>query len=263
LASSDAPRTVVLATIVTAVAVAAAAQDIPRAPDGTLRVAYLATNPAHAVKDGTSGELRGVAVELARELARTLALTSSLQGLENPARVIDAVERGDADVGFVAYNPERTGPVDFSQPYLLVQQTFMVPAASPIQSVKEIDRPGLRLAAMRADSIALYMKRTLKQAQVVEVADNSREAVKKLFADGAIDAFGANRQRLADAVRADPSLRLLPDTLYSNEQAIIVKAGNRAGIDRLNRFIDDMRRSGFIAAAIARSGVVGLAVAER
>ena len=40
------------------------------APGGTLRAAYLGTNPAQAMRDPTTGELRGPAYDLARELAR-------------------------------------------------------------------------------------------------------------------------------------------------------------------------------------------------
>src|SRR5919108_340998 len=40
------------------------------APGGTLRAAYLGTNPAQAMRDPATGEVRGVAYDLARELAR-------------------------------------------------------------------------------------------------------------------------------------------------------------------------------------------------
>ena len=38
------------------------------APGGTLRAAYLANNPAQAVRDLVSGEIRGASADLAREL---------------------------------------------------------------------------------------------------------------------------------------------------------------------------------------------------
>ena len=43
------------------------------APTGTLRAAYLATNPAQAMKDPWTGELRGASLDLARELASASA----------------------------------------------------------------------------------------------------------------------------------------------------------------------------------------------
>src|SRR4029077_8354046 len=73
--------------------------------------------------------------------------------LTNPPTVIEAVAKGDADIGFVAYAPERVGPVESPQIYILVQQSFIVPDSSPIRSVADIDMPGRRIAGGKNDSI--------------------------------------------------------------------------------------------------------------
>jgi polar amino acid transport system substrate-binding protein len=228
---------------------------------GQLRAAYLATNPAHAVRDPTTGEARGVAIDLARELGRSVGAAVTLMGLENPQRVIDAVRNGEADIGFVAYNPERAGPVEFSKPYLLVRQTFLVRADSRLRSVADVDRAAVKLGATRNDSIALYLRRTLKQAQLVEQDDSTRDTVLRMLRDRTLDAFGANRQRLTDMQQGAADLRLLPDDLYGVEQTIIVPSGRRDALDRVNRFIDDVRTSGFLQTSIDRSGVVGITLA--
>jgi polar amino acid transport system substrate-binding protein len=229
--------------------------------EGVLRAAYLATNPAHAVRDPATGEARGVAVDVARELSRSVGAAVTLMPLENPQRVIDAVRNGEADIGFVAYNPERAGPVEFSKPYVLVQQTFLVRADSRLRSVADVDRAAVKLGATRNDSIALYLRRTLTQAQLVELDDSSRDAVHRMLREGTLDAVGANRQRLTDMQQGAADLRLLPDDLYGVEQTIIVPSGKRDALDRVNRFIDDVRASGFLQTSIDRSGVVGIAVA--
>ena len=228
---------------------------------GTLRAAYLKTNPAHAIADPAGGELRGVAVDLARELARRRGVAATLMGLDNPQAVLDAVRDGKADIGFVAYNPERAGPVEFSQPYLLVQQTFIVAAASAIRSVADLDRTGRKIGATQGDSIALYLRRNLKQADLVELTALSPAQVLRLLADGGVDAFGANRQRLTDFLKGAAGARLLPDDLYGVEQTIVVPAGRRDALNELNLFVDEVRRSGFIDASIRSSGVIGIAVA--
>jgi polar amino acid transport system substrate-binding protein len=237
------------------------AQPNPLAKDGVVRAAYLASNPAQAVKDATTGEARGVVVDLARELERTRGVKVTLLGLPNPQRVIDAVRNGEAEIGFVAYNPERAGPVEFSKPYLLVNQTFIVKDDSPIRSIADVDRPGRKLGATRADSIALYLKRTVKLGQVIELDDTSPDTVHRLLQLGAVDAFGANRQRLTDMVKGARGFRLLGDDLYGVEQTIIVPGERRDALDAANQFIDEVRRSGFLLASIERSGVVGIAPA--
>jgi polar amino acid transport system substrate-binding protein len=233
----------------------------PIAPTGTLRAAFIAGNPAMAVKNPATGELGGPAVDLARELARQRGVGVVLVGVQTPQNVIDAVRTGEADVGFVAYNPERAGAVDFSRPFMLVQQSFLVKQDSPIRSVKELDQPNLKIGARKADSMALYLARTLKQAKLVEITESNGGEGAHALAAGEVDAFGSNRQRLSDTLRNTPGLRLLPDDLYGVEQTIIVPAGNKERLEAVNRFIDEVRRSGFLAASISSSGVVGIAVA--
>lgn len=251
-----------LAFITLVITLPMTAQSTPLAKDGMVRAAYLATNPAHAVKDPATGEARGVVIDLVRELGRMYSVKVMPIPLANPAAVIDAVRRGEAEVGFVAYNPERAGPVEFSKPYLLVKQTFIVREDSPIRAIADLDRQGRKLGATRADSIALYLGRTLKQGQLVQLDNSSPDAVFKMLREGTIDAFGANRQRLTDISRGVAGIRLLPDDLYGVEQTIIVPGGRRDAQDAANSFIDDVRRSGLLQKAIDRSGVIGIEAAN-
>jgi polar amino acid transport system substrate-binding protein len=237
------------------------AQSTPFAKDGMIRAAYLATNPAHAVKDSKTGEARGVVIDLVQELGRVHAAKVTAIPLPNPAAVIDAVRKGEAEIGFVAYNPERAGPVEFSKPYLLVNQTFIVRDDSPIRTIADIDKQGRKLGATRADSIALYLGRTLKQGQLVQLDQSSPDAVFSMLREGTIDAFGANRQRLTDITRGVAGIRILPDDLYGVEQTVIVPGGRRDAQDAANKFIDDVRKSGFLRKSIERSGVIGISVA--
>jgi len=55
-----------------------------------------------------------------------------------------------------------------------------------------------------------------------------------------------------------PGTRLLPDSLFGVPQTIIVSKGKHDVLAAINRFIDDVRASGFLQNAIASSGVIGL-----
>jgi polar amino acid transport system substrate-binding protein len=230
------------------------------APTGTLRAAYLSSNPAQAVRDPATGEVRGASTDLARELAKRRNVPVALMPLPNPATVIEAVAKGEADIGFVAYAPERIGTVEFSQIYMLVQQSFVVPDNSRIRSVADIDAQGLRIAGGKGDSITLYLARNLKNATLVETDNTPADAKRKLLA-GEIDAYGANRQRLTNLLKEMPGYRLLPDNLFGVTQAIIVAMGKPRVLVDINAFIDDVRASGFLQDAIARSGIIGVEMA--
>jgi polar amino acid transport system substrate-binding protein len=78
---------------------------------------------------------------------------------------------------------------------------------------------------------------------------------------GEIDAYGANRQRLTNLLKEMPGYRLLPDSLFGVTQAIVVAKGKTDVLNDINTFIDQVRASGFLQDAIARSGVIGLEMA--
>jgi polar amino acid transport system substrate-binding protein len=245
-------------TVLTLMASAAAANDI--APGGTLRVVYLGSNPAQAVQDRSTGAIRGASADLARELGKRVNIPVEIKPVANPAAVIEAVSGSQADIGFVAYEPSRAGTVEFSQTYMLVQQSFLVLDDSPIRAIADVDRAGQKIAGTRNDSITLFMKRKLKAATLLEIENNPAE-IKRALTAKEIDAFGANRQRLTTLMKDTPGTRLLPDSLFGVPQTIIVPKGKPGVLVAVNRFIDEMRASGFLQSAIAASGIVGIEAA--
>jgi hypothetical protein len=84
-------------------------------PTGTLRATYIATNPVQAFVDQKTAEVRGPAADLAREIAKHLAVPVKITGVAGPAAVIDSLKKGEADIGFLAFDPLRAAEVDFSQ----------------------------------------------------------------------------------------------------------------------------------------------------
>jgi polar amino acid transport system substrate-binding protein len=74
-------------------------------------------------------------------------------------------------------------------------------------------------------------------------------------------AAGVRQQLMADALRA-PGLRLLDGRFMVIEQAMCVpKSRGDAAREFLSRFVEDMKASGFIAAALDRHGIQGASVA--
>jgi polar amino acid transport system substrate-binding protein len=221
----------------------ALAADRDIAPGGTLRAAYLGGNPAQAVRDST-GAIRGASADVARELARRIGVPVEFKPLANPK----------------AYAPERVGTVEFSQAYVLSGQGFLVLEESNIRTTADVDRAGQKIAGGHADSISLYMKRKFKHATLSEISHDTAE-IKRLLLAKEIDAFGANRQRLANIVKEGPGFRILPDNLFGVPQTIIVPKGKMEVLATVNRFIDDVRASGFLKKSVEASGVAGLEVA--
>ena len=86
------------------------------APTGTLRASINLGNPILAQKDATSGQAKGVSVDLATELARRLGVGLALVTFDAAGKSVDAVTNEQADVGFFAVDPVRGQGIAFTAP---------------------------------------------------------------------------------------------------------------------------------------------------
>src|SRR5689334_10722236 len=129
--------------LLTALAAPAAAAELAAdlAPTGTLRAAYIATNPVQSFVDPATGDVRGPAAAITAALAKRAGVPFTVTGAKGVEGVLEAVKSGQADIGFLAYDAVRARQVDFSQNYALAQNTYIVVEASPIKSVADADRP--------------------------------------------------------------------------------------------------------------------------
>jgi polar amino acid transport system substrate-binding protein len=250
-----------LAVAFAALSLCATAQADDRVPTGTLRVTYIATNPVQASVDPKTGEVRGPGADMARAIAKHLGVPVKITGVAGPAGVLDSLKKGEADVGLLAFDPERAKEVDFSPPCALAQNTYLVPENSPLRSVADIDRPGVRVGVTERDAGDLYLTRALKAAELKRNNTGNLDVVTKWLGDHTVDAYGTNRQRLTEIAARNPGYRLLPDNFYGVEQSVIVPKGHNALLEEVNAVLADARSSGLVADAITRSGLIGLDVA--
>jgi polar amino acid transport system substrate-binding protein len=231
------------------------------APTGTLRATYIATNPVQAFVDPASKEVRGPAAELTRELAKRAGVPFTIKGANGVQGVIDSVKNGEADIGFVAFDPTRATQVDFSQAYSLAQNTYLVAESSPIRIVADADKAGVRIGVGARDAGDHFLTRTLKHAELKRNEGGNLDVALRQLAAGEIEAYAGNRMRLHGAVQKTPGLRLATDNFYGVEQSVIVPKGNAARLALVEKFIEEARATGLIAESIARTGLVGVDVA--
>ncbi len=222
------------------------------APQGTLRAAINFGNPVLAQKDPASGEPRGVSVDLARELGRRLGVPVDLVVFDAAGKVFATARESRWDVAFLAIDPERTTDIAFTSPYVLIEGTYLVRADSPLRAIDDVDRPGMRVAVGNKSAYDLYLARTLKHAQLVR-APTSQASV-ELFLSDKLDAAAGVRQPLMQFAASRPDLRVLDGRFMAIEQAMGTPRRNGAAARYLQTFIEDMKASGFIAEALARSG---------
>src|SRR5262249_13534601 len=152
--------------------------------------------------------------------------------------IIDQIKSHDADIGFLAYEAARAREVDFSTGYAVMHNTYVVAAASPIHGIADVDRPGVTVGAVRAQSQQIYLSENLKRAKLRIFGETpSEDDLAKMLANGEIQAFGANRQKMQEAAAKFKQIRVLPDNFSSATQAIVIEKGSPERMQEINRFI--------------------------
>ena len=228
-------------------------------PAGKLRAAINFGNPILAGKDAKTGAPTGVSVDLARELARRLNVAIELVPFDAAGKVAEAIGTNSVDIGFYAIDPKRGLDTLFTAAYVVIEGAYLVPTESPIQNDNEVDHAGNRVVVGRGSVYDLYLTRELKHAEIVR-APTSPTVVDVFIQQKCEVAAGVKQQLEADAKRVS-GVRLLPGHFMEINQALATPKTREAAHAYLFDFIEEMKRSGFVAEALARHRIKGAAVA--
>ena len=233
------------------------------APTGTLRAAFLGDNPALGRVDAKTGAVTGPVADIVKEIARRAGVPFELIPSPGGRDVMNRVKAGTADLGFLAYNAGRAMEVDFSTPWLLMPNTYIVAAGSPMQKVADADRAGMHISAVKNDTQDVYLSANLKNTRVDAVTEMPPpDEMESILLNGKLDAFAANRQRIVEIAAAHPKLRAIADNFSVAGQAIAVPKGNAARLDSLNRMLDEILATDLVKASIERAGSKGVDAAK-
>ena len=228
------------------------------APSGRLRAAINLGNPVLARRE-PSGELAGISVDLARELGRRLGVPVDLVPFDAAGKVSAAARSGVYDICFLAVDPKRGEDIAFSAPYVIIEGTYVVPEGSPLKAIADVDRAGVRIAVGRGSAYDLFLTRAIKHATLVRTT-TSADAI-EMFHRDRLEAAGGVKQPLVQFARETPGYRVLDGRFMAIEQAMGTIKGREAGAAYLRVFVEEMKASGFVAAAIARNHQPDAAVA--
>jgi polar amino acid transport system substrate-binding protein len=231
------------------------------APTGKLRVGINYGNPVLATKDPISGQLGGVAVDLARELGRRTDLPVGLVGFESAGKMVEGLQAAAWDVAFLAVDPGREQDINFTAPYIEIEGTYLVPPGSALVAIADVDREDVRVGVSSKSAYDLFLSRDLKHAQLVRAS--SPGAAFDLILAGKVDALGGVRQHLVANTAKLPGSRVLDGRFMAIQQALGIPKGREAGISYLREFIEDVKASGLVARALEKAGVQGVSIAPR
>jgi len=229
------------------------------APTGKLRVAFFSA-PIYGLKDPKTGKLKGLGIDLGTGLADRLGVPFEPVPYRDLAELIASAKDGKYDVGVMTTNAKRAEVLDFSNPYLLVEQGYLVRSGVPIAGIADVDKAGIQVGSVNKSASGIHLSKTLKNAKLVLV-DNLAE-LEALLTSGKVDAIAIGKTFLFRVSAKLPGSRVLDGSLLDETASIgVVKGRDPAGLAYVNQFVEEAKAKGVVKTAIERDKLKGVKVA--
>ena len=225
------------------------------APTGTLRVGLNLRRSFLVKRDAATGEVTGIAVNLSHMLSERLNLAVEPVLYADVGGLVEGAHAGAWDIAFVGIDPARSDVMDFTAPYIEVDNTYLVPVNSPIHTLADADRTGVRIGTGFESATGLFLRRTIKHAQLVN--GNATE----LLSTGKADAYAASRNLLLTIQDKFSGYRLLEEGFDPVRHAIALPRGRQLALAYVNAFVEEIKASGVVSTEISRHSVRGIKVA--
>ena len=245
-------------SLVFAAAASAAAPEAARAQlaaSGKLRAGMNLSNTLFMTKDASTGELRGVSVDLMRELASRLEVPVEFVVYPTPGDVADDVGKGKWDVAILAIEQSRAQTIDFSPPMTEIEATYVVHKDSPLKTAEQVDAPGIRIAANDKAGYELYLTRALRYATLVRA--RAPEPI-TIFNEKRAEAIAALKPMLLESMDKMPDGRMVEGRFMTVNHGFGIARDRQAGAEYLKAFVADVIASGLVARSIVRNRVNGM-----
>lgn len=229
------------------------------APTGKLRAAIIQPGPVYAAKDPESGQLKGVAVDLASEMARRLGVPLEVVTYRNAVEILGSAHSNQWDIVFLGILPERAKIVDYSTPYARVEVGYLVGEDAGISDISQVDRPGVRIAVLQKAAADTFLTATIKAATLVRTATIADSV--EMVRSGRAHAMAAVKTYLYPTADKLPGSRVLEGSIDSEDIGVGVPKGKALSASYVRKFVDEAKSGGLVKAAIERAGVRGLLAA--
>lgn len=215
--------------------------DIQKA--GVVKVATFDANPPFGSIDAKTHDIVGYDVDFAKALAKSLGVKLELVAT-NPANRIPLLQSGKVDliVADITITPERAQVVDFSTPYFVTGQQFLVPAASP----DKLDAYGHdRIGAVKGTTGEQALHQRFPSARVLSYDDIPLALT--ALRNGNVQAITQDSTILAGLLAEAPDkakFKILPDLLSKEEIGVGVKKGETSLLKAVNSELVKLEQNG-------------------
>ncbi|MDE0725367.1 MAG: transporter substrate-binding domain-containing protein [Alphaproteobacteria bacterium] len=225
------------------------------APNGTMRAGINMSNPLLVTGRTSDGDPVGVSPDMAAAIADRLGVQVKLVQFPSPGVLADAMAEDAYDIGLIAAEPARAETIAFTDAYVEIEATYLVPPGSHLNVIADVDKPGIRVAVSARSAYDLYLTRTLEHAKLVRA--QGLGGALALLTDEKLDVLAGLRPALNEDVKSLPGARIMEGRYTTVQQAIGTNPKNAAAAAFLRDFVAEAKQSGLVASLIEKHGVEG------
>lgn len=229
------------------------------APTGVLRAGINLSNFLLVTGRSPTGDPEGVAPDVAREIASSLGVPIRYVTFKSPGELADQAGKDVWDIGLIGAEPQRAAVMTFSAAYVEIEATYMVPPGSPIKSIAEVDRKGVKVVTSARSAYGLWLENNIRNAELIQVA--GLDGAFNKFVEDKIDVLAGLRPGLLKDIAKMPGATILDGKFSAVQQAVGCNKPATAGATYIAAFIEQAKKSGLIASLIKKHKVNGLSVA--
>src|SRR6188768_3061067 len=226
------------------------------APTGVLRAGINLSNFLLVTGRSATSEPEGVAPDVAREIANSLGVPIHYVTFKSPGELADQAGKNVWDIGLIGAEPQRAAVMTFSASYVEIEATYMVPPGSPIKSIAEVDRKGVKVVTSARSAYGLWLENNIKNAELIQIS--GLDGAFNKFKDDKIDVLAGLRPGLLKDITKMPGATIFDGKFSAVQQAVGCNKPATAGAAYIAAFVEQAKKSGLIASLIKKHKVNGL-----
>lgn len=216
--------------------------------------------------DIKENKLVGFDIDLAK------AITKEILGKDGKAELfqttsktkIPVLKNGNVDalMATVTITPERKKEVTFSKPYFNAGQSLLVPTNSKIKSVKDLNKSGTVVVAVKGTTAVDNIRKFAPKARVLEYDDYGQCFTALKAGQG--QAMSTDNGILAGIAEENPGYKVVGGTFTNEPYGIAVDKGQTKMAAAINKALTKLEKNGTYDRLVRKwfSGIPGFSVKE-
>ena len=229
------------------------------APNGVLTAGIYLGNFLLVTGKDSQGNPEGVSPDLAHAIASSVNVKIQLMPFDTQGELVEAIANGICGIGLVGSDPDRAKKITFAPAYVEIEATYLVPPNSPLNTINEVEAPGVRIASFEKSAYDLWLVRNIKNASLAHA--DTLDASVELFFNQKLHALAGLKTGLMKESKRLPGSKVLDGQFMAVQQGVATAKENLQAIEFLSRFVQDAKQSGLIKSFIKKHQVEGLSVA--